>query len=126
MAIHLQGSVLLCHQSPQLQYHLAPSVYQSVFQQHCTKSGGRGEGGGGGGGGGGRGRGEETAICPSNALQHALDKLTQCIHFQLPGEVVYWSFDLGRQLLLSRARDLPVSHFPFDWLDGVACFPDNL
>lgn len=53
-------------------------------------------------------------------------QLTQCIHFQLPGEVVYWSFDLVQQLLLSRVRDLLASHCPFDWLDGVVCFPDNL
>ena len=72
MAIHLQGSVLLCHQLPQLQYHLAPSVYQSVFPQHCMemymgeeergskKEREEGEGGGGRGrgeGGGGRGKG---------------------------------------------------------------------
>ena len=39
---------------------------------------------------------------------------------------MYWSFDLEQQLLLSRARDLPVSHFLSDWLDGAVCFPDNL
>lgn len=77
------------------------------------------EGKGGGEEGKGKGEGREEG-------EERGGQLTQCIHFQLPGEVVYWSFDLGQQLLLSRARDLPVSHCPFDWLDGVVCFPDNL